>query len=259
MTARLLVSGSRKHSRTTMPIIIAGLVEAGAHLGRDTVLVHGGQGYRDHLGQVVRGADLLAAEQWEHWGLPTRTAPGRLGRPVSAGLPAAPPAAAPGHDHHLLPGRRSSLTQPGGNDRPRRGPVPRLPVDNAQDRRHLGLRPPGQGRRHPGLDPHRRHGGPADRGLGVILVSQVGKLVPRDGTCAVTLDWGRCANRATMQATSGCEHEHLSICDVCPDCVALAQQASDDGTLKCFICRPDHENCRVRVVRVVSLTSEPAR
>lgn len=60
MTAprRLLVTGSRRH--TDGALIRQGLREAGARLGRDTVLVHG----------AATGADALAAEVWARWGLP---------------------------------------------------------------------------------------------------------------------------------------------------------------------------------------------
>ena len=66
MTLRLIVSGSRhltpdRHADA----VRQGLVWAGTLLGRDTVLVHGD----------AAGADTIAREQWERWGLPTLAYP----------------------------------------------------------------------------------------------------------------------------------------------------------------------------------------
>lgn len=63
--AYLLVTGSRKHDAETAHIIEAGLIEAGQHLGRDTVLIHG----------AARGADRIAAAMWAGWGLPVEAYP----------------------------------------------------------------------------------------------------------------------------------------------------------------------------------------
>lgn len=57
MTRRLLVTGSRDWDDRAL--LTARLGEARAHLGEDTVLVHGD----------CRGADRMAAEVWTSWGL----------------------------------------------------------------------------------------------------------------------------------------------------------------------------------------------
>lgn len=75
MTARLLVSGSRRHTDTEL--IRAVLVCAGRRLGRDTVLVHG----------AAPGVDTIAAGIWEGWGLPVEAHPADWSRCV----PGCPP------------------------------------------------------------------------------------------------------------------------------------------------------------------------
>jgi hypothetical protein len=75
VTARLLVSGSRRH--TDVELVRAVLVCAGRRLGRDTVLVHG----------AAAGVDSIAAGVWETWGLPVEAHPADWGRC----LPVCPP------------------------------------------------------------------------------------------------------------------------------------------------------------------------
>jgi hypothetical protein len=75
VTARLLISGSRRH--TDIELIRAVLVCAGRRLGRDTVLVHG----------AATGVDTIAAGIWERWALPVEPHPADWGRCI----PACPP------------------------------------------------------------------------------------------------------------------------------------------------------------------------
>lgn len=62
--SRLLVCGSRTFPRSQMALIEAEL----RWVGRDTVIVHGGNGYFDRQGRCIAGADMLADEIWRRSG-----------------------------------------------------------------------------------------------------------------------------------------------------------------------------------------------